>query len=123
MRLVLQALRAATIETLGVAFVVFLLFGIPAWSLQQVAEPTVNSKLDWSWAKSLHQGFKDSVSALRPDEDRQEYTAQQLTYYGQLYRRAAGEYAHDVVHHVLADRPEVTTRRANGALGRSLDTM
>jgi hypothetical protein len=101
MRIVLQALRAATIETLGVALVLCLLFGIPTWTLQQASGSASRATTVWTWLKSLPDELQSSVS--QSGHQRREYTKEQLTHYGRMYGQAACGYAQTVAEELLTD--------------------
>jgi DNA segregation ATPase FtsK/SpoIIIE-like protein len=95
MRIFWQALRAATIETLGVALVVILVFGLPTWSLQQATQTNTSSDAVWDWFKALPHDLQRHFAADRPDNQRQQYVEQRLSHYGQLYGDAARQHVRD----------------------------
>ena len=117
MRILWQALRAATIETLGVAFVVVLVFGLPTWSLHQAANPDTPADAVWIWLESFPQALQRQFATIRPDTGREQYVEQRLSYYGQLYGDAAGEHLRGLADGISAERPAFNASMATG--GRS----
>jgi len=97
MRLFLQAIRAAVVETLGISLVIWLLFGLPVWSLQWAAESRPQAPAVWTWLKSLPGEFKDITRVVHPSaEDRQSYTEHRLDFHSRAYRHAAAEHVRRV---------------------------
>ena len=63
MKILWQALRAATVETLSVAVIVFLLFGVPTWSFQSAVVPSDRHAV-WTWLKYLQGGLQRNLTAV-----------------------------------------------------------
>jgi hypothetical protein len=100
MRLLLQAIRAATIETLGVALVILVLFGVPTWALSGNSSSVRPKASVRMWLESLrparHAVAKPAIEA------RQTYAEQRLTHYSHALGRAASDYAQQVAHEIVA---------------------
>ena len=87
MRLIWAAIRAVTVEMIGVIVVVWFLFGAAGWTLESAgARPTDEAKQLWD-------SFADTtVQAVQVPEDEQQraiYVEGRLEHYSQLYRDAA----------------------------------
>ena len=105
MRTFWRALRAATIETLGVVLVVILVFGLPTWSLQQAADTPTNTAAIWNWLRELPQQVQQRLALMRPNTQQQTYAEERLEYYSQLYRSAAANCVRGIVGQADAQTP------------------
>ena len=103
MKVLWQAIRAATIETLGVALVVVVLFGVPTWSLRGTGPDVPGSDVVRGWLQSMRDGVQAGISALQPTGTaRRHYVEERLDFYSQTYRQASTDYAKHVVHDAIS---------------------
>jgi hypothetical protein len=94
MRMLWQAIRAALIETLGIATVLWLLFILPTWGLQPSAETSPRGGAAWAWLKSVGETLHNGIQAGDTQvPKRQAYTEQTLDVHSRAYRQAAADYA------------------------------
>ena len=63
MKLLWQALRAATVDTLSVAVILLFLFGLPTLSFQSAVVPSHRHAV-WTWLKYLHDGLQRNLTAV-----------------------------------------------------------
>lgn len=68
MKIVWQALRAATVDTLSIAVIVVTLFGLPMWGLQSAAVAPDRNGV-WAWLKYLQDGLQRNRTAERSSGD------------------------------------------------------
>ena len=96
MRILWQALRATTIESLGILLVVWLLFGAPTWAFQWAVDPSVGNVAVSTWFGSLQESIARTLASTDADEDRIRYADEKLDFYSQVYRHAATGYVQRV---------------------------
>lgn len=90
MRVLWQAIRAATVETLGVALVIVVLFGLPAWTLTEQTSGFSHTESFKTWIESLRDGFQNRAAVAKPEvEARQRYAERRLSHYSQSFGNAA----------------------------------
>ncbi|MDA1050044.1 MAG: hypothetical protein O3C40_06140 [Planctomycetota bacterium] len=93
MRMIWQAIRAVTIEAMGVGAVIFMLFGAAGWTVESAGvEPKQEVDRAWKWLQATTDHVTSSIKPNLTDEQRQRFAAQRLDYYGHLYGEAAGSY-------------------------------
>ena len=123
MRLIWQAIRAVTVEVMGVGAVIFLLFGAAGWTFESAGvQPRreVDRALEWLQETTDH--VAASIKPNLTDDQRQRFTAERLDYYGHLYGEAAGSYANQAAHQLSlqwapADQqPSLPTNQLLGTL-------
>lgn len=88
MKVLWQALRAVTLESLAVAAVVLLVFGLPSWHGMQGQDRSTAVERVTGWFKSVGESVKEHVAPPAANERRAAYTEQRLQYYRQLYGQA-----------------------------------
>jgi hypothetical protein len=98
MRVFWQAIRAATIETLGVAFIIVVLFGVPTWTLADHSRILPQRGNVGAWLEFVREKFQNRPAVAKPDiEARQRYAEQRLSHYSQSFQRAASDHFHGVI--------------------------
>lgn len=94
MRMIWQAIRAVTVEVMGVGAVLFMLFGAAGWTVESAGvETKQEAGRAWQW---MHETSDEVTASLKPNltaDQRQRFAADRLDYYGSLYSEAAGSYA------------------------------
>jgi hypothetical protein len=89
-----QAIRAVTVEVLGVGAVIFMLFGAAGWTVERVgAPPLPDVDQAWEWLQEKSDGLTASIKPNLPADQRERFAADRLDHYGHLYGDAAGSYA------------------------------
>ncbi|MFV1965607.1 MAG: hypothetical protein ACC628_09315 [Pirellulaceae bacterium] len=100
MRILWQAIRAATIETLGVVLLIVALFGVPTWTLTENSSIVPQEKSVRMWLESLRDGRH---AVAKPEvEARQRYAEQRLSHYSRTFGRAASGCVKRVASEVVA---------------------
>lgn len=96
MRIMWQAVRAVTVEAIGVGAVIFVLFNAAGWSFATSSDQSKKRfEQAWQW---VQKGTNDVTAVVSPnlsDDERTQFAAERLDYYSQLYRDAASTYAGD----------------------------
>ncbi|MEO8498818.1 MAG: hypothetical protein ABI614_27470 [Planctomycetota bacterium] len=94
MRMIWQAIRAVTVEAIGVFAVIFLLFGAAGWTMESVAvQPTQEINRAWTWMRATTNEVTASIKPNLTADQRQRFAAERLDYYGHLYGGAASAHA------------------------------
>jgi hypothetical protein len=94
MRMIWQAIRAVTVEVMGVGAVIFLLFGAAGWTVDRVdVEPRQEVDRAWRWLQDTTDQFTATIKPNMTADQRQRFAAERLDYYGDLYGEAASSYA------------------------------
>jgi hypothetical protein len=94
MRMIWQAIRAVTVEVMGVGAVIFMLFGAAGWTAESAGVNTrseIDRAVNW-----LQESTGKVLATLKPKltaEQRQQFAAERLDHYGQIYGEAASSYA------------------------------
>ena len=117
MQMIWQAIRAVTVEVMGVGAVIFVLFNTAGWTFESVgASPHESMESAARWFEST----KDRVAeALRPEasaEQRHEFAADRLDFYGRFYRDAAGNFVDRAVREPSRSDSAAQPNRLLGAL-------
>ena len=99
MRMIWGAVRAVSVEMLGVVFVVWTLFGAAGWSLESAGTRPVQTPGTmqaaapvWQWMSSLPDTIAAAAPSPGPQHDRSDFTANRLDHYGTVYSHAAKQY-------------------------------
>jgi len=104
MRIFCQAIRAATVETLGVVVVVILLFGVPAFSLQNSGATLPGQEFFETWLRSVGDRIQHTITSPGlPAAQRRHYAERRLTHYSRSYGRAATQYIKKVANEIVAE--------------------
>jgi hypothetical protein len=89
-----QAIRAVTVEVMGVGAVIFMLFSAAGWTVESAGvQPRQELDRAWKW---LQETSDDVTASIKPNltaDQRQRFAAQRLDHYGRIYGEAAGGYA------------------------------
>lgn len=94
MRMIWQAIRAVTVEAMGVGAVIFLLFGAAGWTVESAGvEPRQQVDQAWKWLQETTDHVTASIKPNLTADQRQRFAAERLDYYGNLYGDTAGSYA------------------------------
>ncbi len=123
MRMIWQAIQAVTVEVMGVGAVIFMLFGAAGWTVESAGvQPQQEVDRAWKW----FQATTDQVTAtIKPNltaEQREQFTAERLEYYGHLYGEATSGYANKAAEQIdfqslpADQRPSLPTNRLLGTL-------
>ena len=123
MRMIWQAIRAVTVEVMGVGAVIFMLFGAAGWTVESAGvQPKQEVDRAWKW----FQETTDQVTAIiKPNlsaEQRQQFAAERLDYYSHLYGEATSDYASKAASQIdfqlppAAQRPSLPPNRLLGTL-------
>ncbi len=90
MRMIWQAIRAVTVEVMGVGVVIFLLFGAAGWTVESAGvEPRQQVDRAWKWLQETTDHLTATVKPNMTADQRQRFAAERLDYYGHLYGKAA----------------------------------
>ncbi|MBC8354740.1 MAG: hypothetical protein H8E66_22400 [Planctomycetes bacterium] len=123
MRMIWQAIRAVTIEVMGVGAVIFLLFGAAGWTVESAAvQPKQEVDRAWNWLRETSDDFTASIQPNLTADERESFAAERLDYYGTFYGEAADSYANRAVEHLQrraepADqKPALPTNQLLGTL-------
>lgn len=121
MRMIWQAIRAVTVEVMGVGAVIYMLFGAAGWTMESAG---VRPQQEVDRARKWLQETTDQVTAtITPNltaDQRQQFAAERLGYYGHLYGDAAGGYASQAARQLdlqLAPAAQSSSPRPNQLLG------
>lgn len=94
MRMIWQAIRAVTVEIMGVGAVILMLFSAAGWTVESAGvQPMQEVDRAWKW---LQETSSDVTASIKPNltaDERQRFAADRLDYYGHRYGEAAGGYA------------------------------
>ncbi|MBI2480035.1 MAG: hypothetical protein HYV60_15810 [Planctomycetia bacterium] len=94
MRMIWQAIRAVTVEVMGVGAVIYMLFGAAGWTMESAGvRPKQEVDRAWKWFQETTDQVTTTIKPNLTAEQRQQFTAERLDYYGHLYGDAAGGYA------------------------------
>jgi len=93
MRMIWQAIRAVTVELMGVGAVIFLLFSAAGWTVESAGvQPMREVDRAWNWLQETSDHVAASIKPNLSADQRQRFAAERLDYYGHLYGDAAGSY-------------------------------
>ncbi|HUG70443.1 MAG TPA: hypothetical protein VMM76_22020 [Pirellulaceae bacterium] len=94
MRMIWQAIRAVTVEVMGVGAVIFMLFGAAGWTVESAGvQPKQEVDRAWKWLQETTEQVAASIKPNLTDDQRQQFAAERLDYYGHLYGEATSGYA------------------------------
>lgn len=111
MRMIWQAVRAVTIEVMGVGVVIFMLFGAAGWTVESAGvQPKQEVERAWQWVQDTTDDVAASIKPKLTDDERQRFAEDRLDYYSQLYGEAANSYASQT-----AERFDVPVKPADKA--------
>lgn len=129
MSLIWKAIRAVTMEAMGIAAVVWVLFAGVGWTVQSSSndrspiQPKVEAERAMQW---LQESTGEVVEALKPpieSRERGRYVEQRLDHYSQRYREDAGAYIKqaardlaDQIRHDNSRKEDESSRQLFGSL-------
>ena len=94
MQMIWQAIRAVTVEALGVGAVIFMLFSAAGWTVEgSGVQPRQEVERAWKWLQETSDHVTASNKPNLTADQRQRFAAERLDYYGRVYGDAAGNYA------------------------------
>ena len=94
MRMIWQAIRAVTVEVVGVGAVIFVLFSATGWTVESVGvQPRQEVDRAWKWLQETSDHVSATIKPNLTADQRQRFAAERLDYYGHVYGDAAGSYA------------------------------
>lgn len=122
MRMIWQAIRAVTVEAMGVGAVIFMLFGA-GWTMESAGVQT-KQEVDraWQWVQEATDEVSATIKPGLTADQREQFAAERLDYYGGLYRDAAGGYANRAAEQMnfqllpADQRPSLPTNQLLGTL-------
>ena len=121
MRMIWQAIRAVTVEALGVGAVIFMLFNAAGWTVESVGvQPRQEVDRAWTWLQATTDEVTTTIRPKLTAAERQRFAAERLDYYGQVYGDAAGNYASEAVRrldHQFVPADQKPSLPANQLLG------
>jgi hypothetical protein len=106
MRLLWQAVRAATIETLAIVTIIWLLFGLPAYSYQWAVTSSSPGRTVWTWKPLIENGKVQPIVVAQPPLQRHRFTEIRLLHYGRLLRNAVNRHLRGVADQIAAQLPD-----------------
>lgn len=91
MQMIWEAIRAVTVEVMGVGAVIFMLFSAAGWTVESAGvQPQHEVERAWEWVQATTDHVTASIKPKLTVEQRQRFAAERLDYYGQLYGDTAG---------------------------------
>lgn len=126
MRLIWKAIRAVTVETIGVVAVVWILFAAAGWTMQSAGvEPRQEAGRAWNWFGEVAGDIGASVKPTLDGDEREQYVEQRLAHYSRAYKQAAGHYVRSAVGDLASETPAAEAadaQRSSRLLGLAEDT-
>ncbi|MCA9119459.1 MAG: hypothetical protein H6822_05530 [Planctomycetaceae bacterium] len=123
MRLIWQAIRAVTVEVMGVGAVIFMLFSAAGWTFESAGVQTKQEAgRAWAWIRETTDVVATSIKPHLTAEQRQQFAAERLDLSSHFYRDAVGSYANETakqsnIPRLPADqRPVLPTNQLLGTL-------
>ena len=92
MRLFWKAIRALTVETIGVGAVVWVVFAAAGWTMQAVDDRPSEAGNTWQWLEGKTRDFSRPWQPRVESRERERYVEQRLDHYSRLYQERAREY-------------------------------
>lgn len=94
MRMIWQAVRAVTIEAIGIGAVIFVLFSAAGWTVDQGSNQSEQQiERAWQWVQETTDRVATTIKPKLSADQRERFAAERLEYYSSLYREAATGYA------------------------------
>ena len=123
MRMIWEAIRAVTIETMGVGAVIFMLFGTAGLTVESAGvQPKQELDRAWHWVRETTNNVTSSVKPNLTVEQREEFAAERLNYYGEFFGEAVSSYAEQATERLplrvkpVDHSPELPTNQLLGTL-------
>jgi len=118
-----QAIQAVTVEVMGVGAVIFMLFGAAGWTVESAGvQPKQEVDQAWKWSQATTDQVTATIKPNLTAEQREQFTAERLEYYGHLYGEATSGYANKAAEQIdfqslpADQRPSLPTNRLLGTL-------
>ncbi len=106
MRMIWQAVRAVTIEALGIGAVIFILFSAAGWTVDHsVDKPKQQIDRAWQWVQDTTDDVATIVKPNLTAEEREQFAAERLDYYSGFYSEAASDYANGSASQATPSQP------------------
>lgn len=123
MRMIWQAIQAVTVEVMGVGAVIFMLFGAAGWTVESAGvQPKQEVDRAWKWVQETTDQVTATIKPNLTPEQRQQFTAERLDYYGHLYGEATSDHASKAADQIdfqllpADQRPSLPSNRLLGTL-------
>ncbi len=123
MRMIWQAIRAVTVEVMGVGAVLFMLFGAAGWTVESAGvQPRQEVDRAWKWFQETTDQVMATIKPNLTADQRQQFAAERLDYYGHLYGETTEGYASQAADQIDSQllpadqRPALPTNRLLGTL-------